>query len=88
MVINVLWISLSEFLYKQQKKWRNKIGSINQIIVAGKKRIPKCDSQKDRKQTFIKSISRPSGSNNRISARINFLTGKGKNKKYLGVVLK
>ena len=44
------------------------------------KRKPKCDNY-DTKKTFINSGTNTSG-------RVNFLTGKGKRKKYLGVVVK
>ena len=55
----------------------------NQINVDGKDRTPRCYTG-DKKQTIIKSDT----NTNRTSARLNFFTGKGNKKKYLGVVLK
>ena len=52
----------------------------NFIKVDNKDRKPKCD-RNDSKKTFISSGSNTSG-------RVNFITGKGKRKKYLGVVVK
>ena len=65
----------------QKNKWRNKLKATNQINVDGKDRTPRCYTG-DKKQTIIKSDTK------RTSARLNFFTGKGKKKKYLGVVLK
>ena len=65
----------------QKNKWRNKLKATNQINVDGKDRTPKCYTG-DKKQTIIQSGI------NRTSVRLNFFTGKGKKKKYLGVVLK
>ena len=52
----------------------------NLIKVDNKDRKPRCDSY-DNKKTFINSGSNTTG-------RVNFLTGTGKRKKYLGVVIK
>ena len=65
----------------QKNKWRNKLKATNQINVDGKDRTPKCYTG-DKKQTIVQSGT------NRTSARLNFFTGKGNKKKYLGVVLK
>ena len=65
----------------QKNKWRKKLKATNQINVDGKDRTPKCYTG-DKKQTIVQSGT------NRTSVRLNFFTGKGKRKKYLGVVLK
>ena len=50
--------------------------------IDGKDRKPRCDSAKDQKEVHIKDNA------GRTSGRLNFFTGKGKGKKYLGVVIK
>ena len=68
-------------LYKKMKdKWRNKLGEKNHIRVNNKDKKMSCDNS-DTKKTFVNSGTNTTG-------RVNFLTGKGKRKKYLGVVVK
>ena len=69
-------------LVKQHNKWMDKLKAKQQIKINNKYKIPRCDSAKDRKKIHIDS------SNTRTSARLNFLTGKGRQKKYLGVIVK
>ena len=69
-------------LVKQHNKWMDKLKAKQQIKINNKYKIPRCDSAKDRKKIHIDS------SNTRTSARLNFFTGKGKQKKYLGVIVK
>ena len=64
---------------KKKDKWRNKLGEKDYIKISGKDKKPKCFTG-DTKKTFV--------GNNNTSGRVNFLTGKGKRKKYLGVVVK
>ena len=70
-------------LYKKNKdKWRNKLEEKNQIKFEKgsggfKDKKPKCVSG-DSKKTIV------SGG----AGRVNFFTGKGKRKKYLGVIVK
>ena len=71
----------SEFHHKQKDKWRDKLVARNQIKVDGKTKVPRCNSA-DIKKILHKTDA------TRTSTRVNFLTGKGKNKKYLGVVIK
>ena len=52
----------------------------NFMKVDNRDRIPKCDSY-DTKKTYVNSGTNTTG-------RVNFFTGKGKRKKYLGVVVK
>jgi hypothetical protein len=61
-------------------KWRNKLKEKNHIRVNNKDKKMPCDYS-DTKKTFINSGTNTTG-------RVNFLTGKGKRKKYLGVVIK
>ena len=58
----------------------NKLKEKNHIRVNNKDKKLPCDNA-DTKKTFVNS-----GTN--ITGRVNFLTGKGKRKKYLGVVVK
>ena len=58
----------------------DKLQEKNLVKVDNKDRKPKCDSN-DIKKTYI-------GSGSNTSGRVNFITGKGKRKKYLGVVVK
>ena len=61
-------------------KWRNKLKEKNHIRVNNKDKKLPCDTA-DTKKTFVNSGVNTTG-------RVNFLTGKGKRKKYLGVVVK
>ena len=65
---------------RMKKKWDDMLQEKNLIKVDNKDRKPRCDSY-DNKKTFVNSGSNTTG-------RVNFLTGKGKRKKYLGVVIK
>ena len=65
---------------RMKKKWDDMLQEKNLIKVDNKDRKPRCDSY-DNKKTFVNSGSNTTG-------RVNFLTGKGKRKKYLGVVVK
>ena len=68
-------------LYKKMKdKWRNKLNEKDHIRVNNKDKKMTCDYS-DTKKTFVNSGANTTG-------RVNFLTGKGKRKKYLGVVVK
>ena len=72
---------------KQKDKWRNKLSEKNHIQIKNssggsyKERKLSCSNQ-DSKKTFINT----QGKN--TSGKVNFITGKGKRKKYLGVVVK
>ena len=70
----------SNLYNKMKDKWRNKLKEKNHIKVNNKDKKMPCDNS-DTKKTFVNS-----GTN--ITGRVNFLTGKGKRKKYLGVVVK
>ena len=72
--------SASDLHTKMKKKWDDMLQEKNLIKVDNKDRKPRCDSY-DNKKTFVNSGSNTTG-------RVNFLTGKGKRKKYLGVVIK
>jgi hypothetical protein len=63
-----------------KKKWDDKLQEKNLMKVDNKDRKPKCDSY-DTKRTYVNSGTNTTG-------RVNFFTGKGKRKKYLGVVVK
>ena len=76
-------LSLSDI---QQNKWRDKIMAKNLIKIDGKDRKPRCDSAKDQKEVHVKDNT--AVHNTRTSGRLNFFTGKGKQKKYLGVIIK
>ena len=69
-------------LVKQHNKWMDKLKAKQQIKINNKYKIPRCDMAKDEKKIHIDS------SNTRTSARLSFFTGKGKQKKYLGVIVK
>ena len=70
----------SNLYNKMKDKWRNKLKEKNYIRVNNiDKKLP-CDTA-DTKKTFVNSGVNTTG-------RVNFLTGKGKRKKYLGVVVK
>ena len=69
-------------LYEIMKdKWRNKLSEKNYIKIDNIDRKPICKTG-DTKKTFVNV-----GTNN-TTGRINFFTGTGKRKKYLGVVIK
>ena len=70
----------SNLYNKMKDKWRNKLKEKNHIRVNNKDKKMPCDYS-DTKKTFINSGTNTTG-------RVNFLTGKGKRKKYLGVVIK
>ena len=69
-------------LVKQHNKWVDKLKATKQIKINNKYKTPRCDNAKDRKKIHIDS------SNTRTSGRLSFFTGKGKQKKYLGVIIK
>ena len=60
----------------------DKLKATKQIKINNKYKTPRCDNAKDQKKIHIDS------SNTRTSARLSFFTGKGKQKKYLGVIVK
>ena len=68
------------FIHEWKKKWDDKLQQKNLIKIDNKDRAFKCDSN-DSKKTFVNSGTNTTG-------RVNFLTGEGKRKKYLGVVVK
>jgi len=70
----------SNLYNKMKDKWRNKLKEKNHIRVNNKDKKLPCDNA-DTKKTFVNSGTNTKG-------RVNFLTGKGKRKKYLGVVVK
>ena len=65
---------------KMKKKWDDMLQEKSLIQINNKERQPICDS-KDSKKAFVTSGANATG-------RVNFLTGKGERKKYLGVVVK
>ena len=70
----------SNLYNKMKDKWRNKLKEKNHIRVNNKDKKMQCDYS-DTKKTIVNSGTNTTG-------RVNFLTGKGKRKKYLGVVVK
>ena len=70
----------SNLYNKMKNKWRDKLKEKNHIRVNNKDKKLPCDNA-DSKKTFVNSGTNTTG-------RVNFLTGKGKRKKYLGVVVK
>jgi len=70
----------SNLYNKMKDKWRNKLKEKNHIRINNKDKKMPCDYS-DTKKTFVNSGTNTTG-------RVNFLTGKGKRKKYLGVVVK
>ena len=71
---------------KQKDKWRNKLAEKNYIRIRNasgsyKERKNICFNQ-DTKKTFV------STRNKSTAGRVNFITGKGKRKKYLSVIVK
>ena len=71
----------SDLHERKKDKWRDKLSEKNYIKIDNKDKKLRCNTG-DSKKTFIKQ-----GANN-TTGRVNFLTGKGKRKKYLGVVVK
>ena len=65
---------------KMKKKWDDMLQEKSLIQINNKERQPICDS-KDSKKAFVTTGANATG-------RVNFLTGKGERKKYLGVVVK
>ena len=72
----------NSLLVKQHNKWMDKLKATKQIKINNKYKTPRCDNAKDQKKIHIDS------SNTRTSGRLSFFTGKGKQKKYLGVIVK
>ena len=72
--------SSSDLHTRMKKKWDDKLQEKNLMKVDNKDRKPKCDTY-DTKKTYVNSGTNTTG-------RVNFFTGKGKRKKYLGVVVK
>ena len=72
----------NSLLVKQHNKWMDKLKATKQIKINNKYKTPRCDNAKDQKKIYIDS------SNTRTSGRLSFFTGKGKQKKYLGVIVK
>jgi hypothetical protein len=68
-------------LIKKKDLWRERLSEKNNIKIDNKEKKLPCFTG-DSKKTFV------STSGDRTSGRVNFLTGKGKRKKYLGVVVK
>lgn len=66
---------------KKKDLWRDRLFEKNNIIIDNKEKKPPCFTE-DSKKTFV------SDSGDKISGRVNFLTGKGQRKKYLGVIVK
>ena len=73
--------SASDLHTRMKRKWDNMLQEKNFIKVNNKDKKPNCKTG-DTKKTFVNV-----GTNN-TTGRVNFLTGKGKRKKYLGVVVK
>ena len=71
----------SDLHERKKDKWRDKLSEKNYIKIDNKDKKLRCNTG-DSKKTFIKQ-----GANN-TTGRVNFLTGKGKRKKYLGVIVK
>ena len=70
----------SNLYQKMQDKWRNRLEEKNQIRINNKDKKMPCDNL-DTKKIFVNSGTNTSG-------KVNFFTRKGKQKKYLGVVVK
>lgn len=66
---------------RKKDKWRDKLKEKNFIRIDGKDKKLPCFSGDTKKTFVIKGTQNTTG-------RINFLTGKTKRKKYLGVVIK
>ena len=74
-------------LVKQHNKWMDKLKAKQQIKINNKYKIPRCDSAKDKKKIHVINTKGQINSN-LTGVRLNFFTGKGKQKKYLGVIVK
>ena len=72
----------NSLLVKQHNKWMDKLKATKQIMINNKYKTPRCDNAQDQKKIHIDS------NNTRTSGRLSFFTGKGKQKKYLGVIIK
>ena len=72
--------SASDLHSRMKKKWDDKLQQKNLMKIDNKDRAFKC-GRNDSKKTFVNSGTNTTG-------RVNFLTGEGKRKKYLGVVVK
>ena len=72
--------SASDLHTRMKKKWDDMLQQKNLMKIDNKDRIPSCDSY-DTKKIFVNTGANSTG-------RVNFFTGKGKRKKYLGVVVK
>ena len=70
----------SNLYQKMQDKWRNRLEEKNQIKINNIDKKMPCDNS-DTKKIFVNSGTNTSG-------KVNFFTRKGKQKKYLGVVVK
>ena len=70
----------SNLYQKMQDKWRNRLEEKNQIRINNKDKKMPCDNL-DTKKIFVDPGANTSG-------KVNFFTRKGKQKKYLGVVVK
>ena len=70
----------SNLYQKMQDKWRNRLEEKNQIRINNKDKKMPCDNL-DTKKIFVNPGTNTSG-------KVNFFTRKGKQKKYLGVVVK
>ena len=77
----------NSLLVKQQNKWMDKLKAKQQIKINNKYKIPRCDSAKDKKKIHVINTKGQINSN-LTGVRLNFFTGKGKQKKYLGVIVK
>jgi hypothetical protein len=79
---SVLEIKVASDLHtRMKKKWDDMLQQKNLMKVDNKDRKPKCDSY-DTKRTYVNTQAA------NTTGRVNFITGKGKRKKYLGVVVK
>ena len=77
----------NSLLVEQQNKWMDKLKAKQQIKINNKYKIPRCDSAKDKKKIHVINTKGQINSN-LTGVRLNFFTGKGKQKKYLGVIVK
>ena len=77
----------NSLLVKQQNKWMDKLKAKQQIKINNKYKIPRCDSKEDKKKIHVINTKGQINSN-LTGVRLNFFTGKGKQKKYLGVIVK
>ena len=77
----------TSLLTNQHNKWMDNLQATNETKIDNKYKIPRCDSAKDKKKIHIINTNGQINSN-LTGARLNFFTGKGKQKKYLGVIVK